>query len=116
MPDDGEGIRLALEREDIKSRPLWKPMHLQPVFRGYEAILPRPLPAREGRSVAEALFRDGLCLPSGAAMSEADLARVVEVVRSLHSTHPPTWPLTHPPPRATPPAQPTSPLRSAPDL
>ncbi|MFZ2615852.1 MAG: DegT/DnrJ/EryC1/StrS family aminotransferase [Anaerolineae bacterium] len=90
MPDDGEGIRLALEREDIKSRPLWKPMHLQPVFRGYEAILPRPLPAREGRSVAEALFRDGLCLPSGAAMSEADLARVVEVVRSLHSTHSPT--------------------------
>ncbi|MGB3221074.1 MAG: hypothetical protein WBD79_27035 [Anaerolineae bacterium] len=40
--------------------------------------------------MAEALFRDGLCLPSGTAMSEADLARVVEVVRSLHSTHPPT--------------------------
>ena len=51
---------------------------------------PRPLPAREGRCVAEALFRDGLCLPSGTAMSEDDLARVVEVVRSLHSTHPPT--------------------------
>ncbi|MFZ1466227.1 MAG: hypothetical protein WAV60_19465 [Anaerolineae bacterium] len=45
--------------------------------------LPRPLPAREGRSVAEALFRDGLCLPSGAAMSEADLARVVDVVRGV---------------------------------
>ena len=60
---------------------LWKPMHLQPVFAGYEAILPRPLPAREGRSVTEALFRDGLCLPSGTAMSAADLARVVEVIR-----------------------------------
>ena len=74
-------IRLALEREDIESRPLWKPMHLQPVFAGYEVTLPRPLPAREGRSVAETLFRDGLCLPSGTAMSEADLARVVEVIR-----------------------------------
>ncbi|MBK7202951.1 MAG: hypothetical protein IPH87_20840 [Anaerolineae bacterium] len=70
-----EDIRLALERQDIESRPLWKPMHLQPVFQGCEVTLPRPLPAREGRSVAEALFRDGLCLPSGTAMSEADLAR-----------------------------------------
>ena len=55
-------------------------MHLQPVFQGCEVTLPRPLPAREGRGVAEALFRDGLCLPSGAAMSEADLALVVEVI------------------------------------
>ncbi|MGB3061430.1 MAG: hypothetical protein WBE17_17020, partial [Anaerolineae bacterium] len=85
----------------------WKPMHLQPVFAGCQVL---------GGDVAAALFQHGLCLPSGAAMSEADLARVVEVVRLLHSTHPPTWPLTHPPPRATPPAQPTSPLRSAPDL
>ena len=79
----GLGGRGAAGREDIESRPLWKPMHLQPVFQGCEAILPRPLPAREGRSVAEALFRDGLCLPSGTAMSEADLARVVEVVRGV---------------------------------
>ena len=84
------GGRGAAGREDIESRPLWKPMHLQPVFQGYEVTLPRPLPAREGRGVAEALFRDGLCLPSGTAMSEDDLARVVEVVRSLHSTHSPT--------------------------
>ena len=49
-------------------------------------------------------------------MSETDLTCVAAAVRSLHSTHPLTWPLTHPPPRATPPAQPTSPLRSAPGL
>ena len=59
------------------------PCTCMPVFRDCEVTLPRPLPAREGRSVAEALFRDGLCLPSGAAMSEADLARVVEVVRGV---------------------------------
>ncbi len=50
-------------------------MRLRPAFQGCEVItLPRPLPQREG-SVAEALFRDGLCLPSGTAMTEADLAR-----------------------------------------
>lgn len=69
-----EDIRLALEAENIESRPLWKPMHLQPVFRGCEVV---------GGAVAEALFRDGLCLPSGTAMSEADIERVAAVVRRL---------------------------------
>jgi dTDP-4-amino-4,6-dideoxygalactose transaminase len=68
-----EDIRLALEAENIELRPLWKPMHLQPVFRECEVV---------GGSVAEALFRDGPCLPSGTAMSEDDLARVTAVVRS----------------------------------
>ena len=68
-----EDIRLALEAENIESRPLWKPMHLQPVFRDCEVV---------GGAVAEALFCDGLCLPSGTAMSEDDLARVIAVVRS----------------------------------
>ena len=67
-----EDIRLALERENIESRPLWKPMHLQPVFAGCEVV---------GGAVAEALFRDGLCLPSGTAMTRADLERVAAVVR-----------------------------------
>lgn len=71
---DREAVRLALEQENIEARPLWKPMHLQPVFRGCEVV---------GGAVAEALFRDGLCLPSGTAMSEDDLARVVEVVRRI---------------------------------
>ena len=69
-----EDIRLALEREDIESRPLWKPMHLQPVFAGCDVV---------GGAVAEALFRDGLCLPSGTAMAQADLARVAAVIRRV---------------------------------
>jgi len=69
-----EDIRLALERENIESRPLWKPMHLQPVFAGCDVV---------GGAVAEALFRDGLCLPSGTAMTEADLARVAAVIRRV---------------------------------
>jgi pyridoxal phosphate-dependent aminotransferase EpsN len=69
-----EDIRPALEREDIESRSLWKPMHRQPVFQGCEVV---------GGTVAESLFRDGLCLPSGTATSEADLERVVRVIRRV---------------------------------
>ena len=69
----GEAVRLALEAENIESRPLWKPMHLQPVFAGCEVV---------GGAVAEELFKHGFCLPSGTAMSEADQMRVVEVIRS----------------------------------
>ena len=69
-----EDIRLALEAENIESRPLWKPMHLQPVFQGCEVV---------GGAVAEALFRDGLCLPSGTAMTQADIERVATVVRRV---------------------------------
>jgi pyridoxal phosphate-dependent aminotransferase EpsN len=67
-----EDIRLALEAENIESRPLWKPMHLQPVFRNCETV---------GGAVAEELFRDGLCLPSGTAMTNSDLERVASVIR-----------------------------------
>lgn len=70
-----EGIRLALEAENIESRPLWKPMHLQPVFKDCEII---------GGAVAEELFRDGLCLPSGTAMTDADLHRVTIVIKSFY--------------------------------
>lgn len=69
-----EAIRVALEKVDIESRPLWKPMHLQPVFQGCEVI---------GGAVAAALFRDGLCLPSGTAMMQADIERVAAVVRDV---------------------------------
>jgi dTDP-4-amino-4,6-dideoxygalactose transaminase len=71
---DREALRLALEREDIESRPLWKPMHLQPVFAGCPAYT---------SGVTEALFTRGLCLPSGTGMTESDLERVVDCVRSL---------------------------------
>jgi dTDP-4-amino-4,6-dideoxygalactose transaminase len=69
-----EQIRLALEAENIESRPLWKPMHLQPVFADCVSYV---------NGVSEDLFNRGLCLPSGSNMSEADLERVVGVVGSL---------------------------------
>ncbi|MBP1468198.1 DegT/DnrJ/EryC1/StrS family aminotransferase [Candidatus Chloroploca sp. M-50] len=69
---DREAIRVALEAEHIEARPGWKPMHLQPIFERSE---------RSGGSVAEAFFRDGLCLPSGSNLSEQDLERVVAVMR-----------------------------------
>jgi dTDP-4-amino-4,6-dideoxygalactose transaminase len=70
---DREHIRLALEAVNIESRPMWKPMHLQPVFKDAAMV---------GGAVSEALFRDGLCLPSGSSMSDADVARVVAVVKA----------------------------------
>ncbi|MBN1127408.1 MAG: aminotransferase class I/II-fold pyridoxal phosphate-dependent enzyme [Chitinispirillaceae bacterium] len=69
-----ETIRLALEQENIESRPLWKPMHLQPVFNGCPAYT---------SGVSEKLFSTGLCLPSGTAMSEADQMRVVTRISSM---------------------------------
>ncbi|MFV8755122.1 DegT/DnrJ/EryC1/StrS family aminotransferase [Nannocystaceae bacterium ST9] len=70
-----QDVRLELERRNIESRPLWKPLHLQPVFRGARTI---------GGEVAESLFARGLCLPSGAGIGEPELARVVEGVRAVH--------------------------------
>lgn len=70
-PDD---IRLALEKENIESRPLWKPMHMQPVFKGAPYY---------GNGVSESLFERGLCLPSGSNLSEEDLGRVVSVVKQV---------------------------------
>ena len=69
---DRERVRLALEAADIECRPLWKPMHLQPVFRQAERV---------GGAVSEDLFARGLCLPSGSGMSDADRDRVIAVVR-----------------------------------
>ena len=71
---DREAVRLALEKENIEARPVWKPMHLQPVYKGYECV---------GGSAAADLFEHGLCLPSGSNLTEADLARVVEVIHSV---------------------------------
>ena len=62
-----EDLRLALEQENIESRPLWKPMHLQPIF----AIYPY-----YGGEVAQKLFDNGLCLPSGSNLTNADRQRI----------------------------------------
>ena len=67
-----ETVRLALDAANIESRPLWKPLHLQPVFTGCRMI---------GGAVCERLFERGLCLPSGSAMTDEDVARVVGMVR-----------------------------------
>jgi dTDP-4-amino-4,6-dideoxygalactose transaminase len=69
-----EEIRLALEAANIEARPVWKPMHLQPIFAGCEV---------HGGQVAEDLFERGLCLPSGSNLTLSDLSRVVEGVRRL---------------------------------
>ncbi|HRP09225.1 MAG TPA: aminotransferase class I/II-fold pyridoxal phosphate-dependent enzyme, partial [Gemmatimonadales bacterium] len=69
---DREAVRVALEAADIEARPVWKPMHEQPVFEGCEVV---------GGKVASALFRDGLCLPSGSQMTTEDVDRVCAVVR-----------------------------------
>lgn len=69
-----EEVRLALEAENIESRPLWKPMHLQPVFSQCPFY---------GDGTSEALFNDGLCLPSGSLLEEEDLERVCRVIKGL---------------------------------
>lgn len=70
-------IMEALAAADIESRPVWKPMHLQPVFEGA-----RYYPHEEGRDVSAALFENGLCLPSGSNLEPDDQERVIEVVLS----------------------------------
>ena len=72
---DTHAVREALEAENIEARPVWKPMHLQPVFQG------RQLWKNAGTAVSERLFARGLCLPSGTAMTDGDLDRTCRIVR-----------------------------------
>ena len=69
-----EGIRLHLENKNIESRPLWKPMHLQPVFEKYPFY---------GDGTAQKLFETGLCLPSGSNLPLEDLNKVVSSIKEL---------------------------------
>lgn len=69
-----EDVRLHLDKLDIEARPVWKPMHLQPVFEGARSI---------GGDVAADLFERGLCLPSGSNLEPADLQRVIEAFLSV---------------------------------
>ncbi|MFF2883148.1 DegT/DnrJ/EryC1/StrS family aminotransferase [Bacillus toyonensis] len=64
----------ALEQENIESRPVWKPMHLQPFFEKYDFV---------GTDISEKLFENGICLPSDTKMTEADLERVVKIIKGL---------------------------------
>ena len=70
-------IIAALEEENIEARRIWKPMHLQPLFEAYDYFSN----ADDGSSVADVLFRDGICLPSGSNMTVEEQMRTIEVVR-----------------------------------
>jgi dTDP-4-amino-4,6-dideoxygalactose transaminase len=71
-----EIIRLALAKENIEARPLWKPMHLQPVFENYPF---------NGDGTSERLFDHGLCLPSGSNLTDDDFDRIFEVLEGVFS-------------------------------
>ena len=70
-------VIIALEKNDIESRPIWKPMHLQPVFKEYEFI------KTEEKPVADEIFNNGLCLPSDTKMTEEEQQKVIDVVLKL---------------------------------
>jgi dTDP-4-amino-4,6-dideoxygalactose transaminase len=99
---DRESVRLALEAENIESRPIWKPMHLQPIFATEKSgSRTKPGNIRQesqsrwntqglkykarvvGRAVSEYLFERGLCLPSGTQMTDDELDRIVRVIRKV---------------------------------
>ena len=67
-----KNINLGLESDNIESRPLWKPMHMQPIFKQYPSY---------GGSNSEYLFKYGLCLPSGSNLSDEDLTRIVNKIK-----------------------------------
>lgn len=69
---DREDLRRLMESRNIEARPVWKPMHLQPVFRGCQTI---------GGTVAKDLFERGLCLPSGSSLTEEQRQRVIHTFR-----------------------------------
>ena len=73
---DREKIRLQLWEQQIETRPVWKPMHLQPIFANCECI---------NNGVAEELFSQGLCLPSGSNLTEANLERVITAIKDAYS-------------------------------
>ena len=67
-----EALRMALDREGIESRPLWKPMHCQPVYKDAPAYV---------NGVSEGLFKRGLCLPSGPCVTDEDVRRIIKTVK-----------------------------------
>lgn len=72
---DREQVRLALSQQQIEARPVWKPLHLQPVFAECECV---------GGAIAEDLFKHGLCLPSGSNLTREDLERVIGAVTAIY--------------------------------
>ena len=73
-----EDLRMKMEEANIETRPLWKPMHLQPVFKDCPYY---------GNNVSEDLFDKGLCLPSSPILSQEDLERIIDVIKKLSKKH-----------------------------
>ena len=71
-------IILALEKENIESRPVWKPMHMQPFFKDYKFFS-----EKDGVSISEDLFNRGICLPSDTKNSIEEFKIIVEIVKGL---------------------------------
>jgi dTDP-4-amino-4,6-dideoxygalactose transaminase len=67
-----EDVRLALDAENIESRPLWKPMHMQKVFEGCDVV---------GGEVSERLFKHGICLPSDTKLTNEQLVLIIDIVK-----------------------------------
>ena len=68
-----EAMRIALQAENIESRPLWKPMHKQPVYQDAPMYV---------NGVSEGIFRCGLCLPSGPMVTDEDVQRIVDIIKA----------------------------------
>lgn len=68
-----EKIRILLEKENIETRPLWKPMHQQPIFKDYPKYI---------NNISDELFERGICLPSGSNLSESELNRIISIIKS----------------------------------
>ena len=73
-----EDVRLALEKENIEARPLWKPMHMQPVFTSYPYY---------GKKVSETLFEQGLCLPSGSNLTITELETIKKAIQNISKSN-----------------------------
>ncbi len=69
----------ALEKEKIESRPIWKPMHLQPIFEKYDFFEEN----EKNSSVAEEIFNHGVCLPSDTKNSSEDMEKIIKIIRDL---------------------------------
>lgn len=70
-------LRLVFIKENIESRPLWKPLHLQPIFSNYNYF---------GTKNAESIFENGLCLPSGPILSDENKTRIKNIVMNLFNS------------------------------
>ena len=74
-----DSVIAALEKEDIESRPVWKPMHLQPLYHEFEYFL------SSEDDISKKLFDDGLCLPSGTSLSKIDQEKIIDIILSINT-------------------------------